>query len=228
MIEKPVVDLTDQLSSIGGEFLRHFVVAFDQRHNQVAFTRESEGSVTMEPRRSAGLSFARGPVYWRRADRHSRHARTAPLPVQAGDLCIRINGELRGAMDFRPLRRTREVRHEDHSAYTFLTGTKESRCRGAGDRAGAVGECRVAGLIGGKLEQLTTQGRRKEADRLSTAQPSPIFLDQQKRPGPVMWPSCHGYTCCTLRSRRKPPPARLAKNSLMTPSFSAASMLQVL
>ena len=33
LIERPIVDLSEQLSSIGGEFLRPFILTFDQRRH---------------------------------------------------------------------------------------------------------------------------------------------------------------------------------------------------
>jgi hypothetical protein len=121
-IEKPIVDLTDQLSSIGGEFLRHFIVTFDQRRNQVTFVRDADGIVTMEPRRSTGLSFARSPVYWRVLT-VIPDTPTAQLTVQAGDLCIRINGELVGKWNYD--RYATLVKSVDKITYTFLAGTRE-------------------------------------------------------------------------------------------------------
>lgn len=122
-IERPIVDLTDQLSSIGGEFLRHFILTFDQRRNQVTFTRNDDGAVTMEPRRHTGLSFARSPVYWRVLT-VIPDTPTAALPVQAGDLCIRINGEPVDKWGYD--RYAALLKEAAKITYTFLTGTKET------------------------------------------------------------------------------------------------------
>lgn len=122
-IEKPIVDLTDQLSSIGGEFLRHFILTFDQRRNQVTFVRDADGAVTIEPRRSTGLSFARAPVYWRVLT-VIPDTPTAQLAVQAGDLCIRINGEPVGKWDYD--RYAALVKSAAKITYTFLAGIKET------------------------------------------------------------------------------------------------------
>ena len=122
-IEKPVVDLTDQLSSIGGEFLRHFIVTFDQRRNQVTLEREADGAVTMEPRRSTGLSFARSAVYWRVLT-VIPETPTAALGIQAGDLCIRINGELVARWNYD--RFAALVKSSEKITFTFLAGTKET------------------------------------------------------------------------------------------------------
>jgi len=122
-IQKPVVDLTDQLSSIGGEFLRHFVVTFDQRRNQVTLIRDAEDAVTMEPRRSTGLSFARSAVYWRILT-VIPDTPTAKLPVQAGDLCVRINGELVAQWSYD--RYAELLKTADKITYTLLVGSKET------------------------------------------------------------------------------------------------------
>ena len=122
-IQKPIVDLTDQLSSVGGEFLRHFAVTFDQRRNQVTFVRDAEGAVSMEPRRSTGLSFARSPVYWRVLT-VIPDTPAAKLSILAGDLCVRINGELVSHWDYD--RYAELVKSADKITYTFLAGTKET------------------------------------------------------------------------------------------------------
>lgn len=122
-IQQPVVDLTDQLSSIGGEFLRHFTLTFDQRRNQVTFIRDADGAVSMEPRRSSGLSFARSPVYWRVLT-VIPDTPAAKLPVQAGDLCVRINGEVVAQWPYD--RYAALVKSADHITYTLLAGTKET------------------------------------------------------------------------------------------------------
>ena len=121
-IERPIVDLSDQLSSIGGEFLRHFTVTFDQRRNQVTFVRDTDGPVTMEPRRSTGLSFSRGQVYWRVLV--VIPSTPAAQLVQTGDLCVRINGELVGKWDHD--RYAALVKSADKITYTFLSGTLET------------------------------------------------------------------------------------------------------
>lgn len=121
-IEKPIVDLTDQLSSIGGEFLRPFTITFDQRRNQVTLVRQADGAVTMEPRRSPGLSFARSPVYWRLLT-VIPDTPAAELAVQAGHLCTRINGEPVGKWNYE--RYAALVKSAAKITYTFLAGTRE-------------------------------------------------------------------------------------------------------
>jgi len=121
-VERPIVDLSDQLSSIGGEFLRHFSVTFDQRRNQATFVRDTDGPVVMEPRRSTGLSFSRGQVYWRVLV--VIPDTPAAQLVQPGDLCVRINGELVGKWDHD--RYAALVKSADKITYTFLSGTLET------------------------------------------------------------------------------------------------------
>ncbi len=122
-IEQPIVDLTEQLSSIGGECLRHFVLTFDQRRNQVTFVHDADGAVTIESRRSTGLSFARSPLYWRVLT-VIPDTPAAQLPVQAGDLCTRINGEPVGKWNYD--RYAALVKSAAKITYTFLAGTKEN------------------------------------------------------------------------------------------------------
>ena len=121
-ISQPIVDLTDQLSSIGGELLRHFTLTFDQRHNLVSFARDTDDPITMEPRRHTGLSFARSRVYWRVLS-VIPDTPTAQLPVQPGDLCVRINGEPVEKWGYE--RYAALLKTAGKITYTFLTGTKE-------------------------------------------------------------------------------------------------------
>ena len=121
-LNQPIVDLTEQLSSLGGELLRHFVLTFDQRHNQVTFARAAAGPVEMPARRSTGLSFARSPVYWKILT-VIPDTPTALLPVQAGDLCVRINGEPVEKWNYE--RYDALLKSAAKITYTFLAGTKE-------------------------------------------------------------------------------------------------------
>ncbi|MFI5337084.1 MAG: hypothetical protein ACHQ5A_09895, partial [Opitutales bacterium] len=122
-VVQPITDLTDQLSSIGGEFLKNFTVTFDQRHNQVTFSRNADGPVHMESRRSTGLSFGRTPVYWRVLT-VVPDTPAAQLPVQAGDLCVRLNGEPVEKWDSE--RYAALLRSAAKVTYTFLNGPKET------------------------------------------------------------------------------------------------------
>lgn len=121
-VREPIVDLTDQLSALGGEVLRHFSVTFDQAHNQVTFHRPSSAPIAVPPRRSCGLAFSRGPTYWRVVG-------VAPgcpadeAGVREGDLVTRINGE---SISHWPLSRFEPfVRRNAEIVFTFLDGAKE-------------------------------------------------------------------------------------------------------
>lgn len=122
-IRQPITDLTDQLSSIGGELLRHFAMTFDQHRNLVTFTRPDDEDVLMAPRRSTGLSFGRSAAYWRVLN-VVPDTPTAQLPVQVGDLCTRINGEPVTKWDAD--RYTALLKSAPKVTYTFLAGPKET------------------------------------------------------------------------------------------------------
>lgn len=90
--ERPVIDLTSELSSIGGDALRHFSVTFDQARNRVWLYRDSREPIAAAPVRSAGVSFNKTPAYWRVVS-IVPGSPAAAAGVQAGDLLTRINGE---------------------------------------------------------------------------------------------------------------------------------------
>lgn len=122
-VRQPVVDLTDQLSSLGGELLRHFRVTFDQQRHQVIFIRDHDGPVEMPGRRSTGLSFRRFPNYWRLLA-IVPETPNSQIPALPGDLCVRINGELIEHWTFE--RYAELVRTADRITYTFLSGSDEA------------------------------------------------------------------------------------------------------
>lgn len=121
-VARPIVSLTDHVSTLGGELLRHFTLTFDQQRRTVTFTRTLEGAVVMEPRRGTGLSLARSPVYWRVLD-VVPDTPARELGVQAGELIVRVNGEPVARWDFERfaalLARSAKV------TFTFLIGTRE-------------------------------------------------------------------------------------------------------
>ncbi len=92
VIPRPIVDVTDAFSLLGGGILRYFTVTFDQERNRVTFHRETRGQVVLPPKRSSGLSFSKLPAYWRVAsvvpDSPAQLA-----GVQTGDLVTRINDQ---------------------------------------------------------------------------------------------------------------------------------------
>ena len=118
----PIADLTEELSSIGGEILRHFALTFDQRRNQVTFTRDADGPVMLAPRRSTGLSFARSSAYWR-VLALVPDTPAAALAIQPGDLVVRINGEPVDRWDFE--RYAALLRSASKLTFTVLAGARE-------------------------------------------------------------------------------------------------------
>lgn len=122
LVRQPVVDLTEQLSSVGGELLRYFRITFDQQRYQVTLTRAVDGPVEMPGRRNTGLSFRRFPNYWRLLA-VVPDTPNSSLPVQPGDLCVRINGELVEAWTLE--RYTELIKTAPKITYTFLSGAKE-------------------------------------------------------------------------------------------------------
>jgi hypothetical protein len=126
VFHQPIVELTDELSSIGGGMLKHFVVSFDQLHDHVTFYRESREPIQTPPRRSAGVSFSKTPAYWRVAGVVPKSpAETAG--IQHGDLVIRINGDPVAKWDLR--RYEQLVAAATEITFTFLTGETETERR---------------------------------------------------------------------------------------------------
>lgn len=123
LVQQPVVDLTEHLSSIGGELLQHFRATFDQQRHLVTLVRSTDGPVQMSGRRSTGLSFRRFPNYWRLLAVVPDTPNSA-IPVQPGDLCVRINGELVEKWTFE--RYADAVKTSPKITYTFLSGSKET------------------------------------------------------------------------------------------------------
>jgi len=99
-LPRPIVELTDELSTIGGGILKNFTVTFDQQRDRVTFHRDSREPIPAPPRRSAGVSFTRTPAYWRVASvipgSPADQARMEP-----GDLVTRVNGEHVAKWDLR-------------------------------------------------------------------------------------------------------------------------------
>ncbi|MGC4072689.1 MAG: aspartyl protease family protein [Nibricoccus sp.] len=122
-LDEPFVDLTDQLSSIGGEVLKHFCVTFDPPRNNVTFFRDSTAVIVSGARRSTGMSFAKTPAYWRVASVVPGSPAQA-AGIQRGDLVARINGEPVSAW---PLQRLDNLtRRATEITFTFLHGSKET------------------------------------------------------------------------------------------------------
>ncbi len=123
---RPVADITDELSSLGGGILRHFTVTFDQEHGRVTFQRDTLDPIPPEPRRSAGLSFTKTPAYWRVAS-VVPGSPAAAAGIQAGDLVTRLNGEPVVKWDLR--RYDLLVTTASTIEFTFLNGAQETARR---------------------------------------------------------------------------------------------------
>jgi hypothetical protein len=126
LFERPIVDLTDYLSTIGGGMLKYFSVTFDQEHNRVTFYRESREPITMPSRRTAGVSFNKTPAYWKVVGVIPASPATQ-AGIQAGDLVTRINGEPVARWDLR--RYEQVVATADAISLTLLNGATESEPR---------------------------------------------------------------------------------------------------
>ncbi len=126
VFQQPIVDLTDELSSIGGAMLRHFVVSFDQRRDRVIFSRGAQGPIVTPPLRSAGVSFSKTPAYWRVAGVVPRSGAEA-AGIQRGDLVTRINGEPVSRWDFRRYEKLMAASAE--LTFSLLNGITEAEKR---------------------------------------------------------------------------------------------------
>ncbi|HVS52268.1 MAG TPA: aspartyl protease family protein [Opitutaceae bacterium] len=123
VLPQPIVDLTDELSAIGGGVLKNFAVTFDQMHDRVTFHRDSRDPIFSAPRRSVGLSFSKTPAYWKIAGVvHDSPAEQAGVAV--GDLVTRIDNEPVANWDLR--RYEQLVSRANTVAFTFLNGTAET------------------------------------------------------------------------------------------------------
>ncbi|MBM3852868.1 MAG: hypothetical protein FJ399_06895, partial [Verrucomicrobia bacterium] len=122
----PIVDLTDELSTIGGGMLRHFTVTFDQLNDRVVLQRDGRSPIVSPPQRSAGVSFSKTPAYWRVAGVVPKSPAEA-AGIEPGDLVIRINREAVGKWD---LRRYEQLLAEaEEVVFTFLQGNRERETR---------------------------------------------------------------------------------------------------
>jgi hypothetical protein len=125
-LPEPVVDLTDQLSSLGGEVLQHFTLTFDQARGRVTFYRPATTAIESPSRISSGISFSRTAAYWRIAGLVPDSPATA-AGLQVGDLVVRINGrpvEQWNIDQFREL-----IDRSQEIEYTLLNGRTETRLR---------------------------------------------------------------------------------------------------
>ncbi len=122
-VPRPVAEVTDELTSLGGGILSHFTVTFDQRNNEVIFQRDPATPLTIPPLRGTGLSFRKTPAYWKVAG-VMPGSPASSAGVAAGDLISRINGEAVAGWD--PARYDQLVATADHIEFTFINGAQES------------------------------------------------------------------------------------------------------
>ena len=122
-IQQPIVDLTDELTSIGGGLLKHFTVTFDQEHSHVTFHRPSKQPIPPKTQRSSGMSFDKTPAYWRVASVIPTSP-AADAGIQDGDLVTRINDEPVANWDL--ARYQQLIASADEVEFTFLNGTQET------------------------------------------------------------------------------------------------------
>jgi hypothetical protein len=126
VVPRPVAELTDGLSTLGGGILKQFTLTFDQEHNDVTFWRDSFDPIAIPSMRSAGLSFRKTPAYWRVVGVIAGSP-AAAASIEPGDLVVRVNGEAVAGWD---LRRYDELIATAASVeYTFLNGSTETNRR---------------------------------------------------------------------------------------------------
>jgi len=122
-IASPIVDITDQLSSIGSEILENYRITFDQKNSNVTFFRATDAPLVLGAQHSAGLGFTKTPAYWRVASVVSGSPAEA-AGVHVGDIVSRINGE---PISEWPLRRYDELVHHAHEiTFTFVLGERQN------------------------------------------------------------------------------------------------------
>ncbi len=125
-VPNPVAEVTDELSSIGGGILSHFIVTFDQEHDEAFFQRYYQGdsgdNIFIPALRGTGLSFRKTPAYWKVID-VVPGSPAAAGGVTAGDLVSRINGEPVSNWDVQ--RYDRMLERANLVEFTFIEGTRE-------------------------------------------------------------------------------------------------------
>ena len=122
-VPRPVVEVTDELSAMGGGVLKFFTVTFDQDNDRVTFYRDSTDAIAVPGRRSTGLSFGKTPAYWRVVGVVPGSPADA-ANLETGDLVTRINGEAVGSWTAR--RYEQLLANAESISVTFLNGTRET------------------------------------------------------------------------------------------------------
>lgn len=122
VLSKPDVELTDELSAVGGAVLSQFSVTFDQEHNTVTFYRPDHTPLGFPPRRSSGISVSKAGAYWRIVG-VIPDSPAAKAGVETGDLITRINDE---PVEFWNTERYNTlIASSDTVSFAFLVGKRE-------------------------------------------------------------------------------------------------------
>jgi len=122
-LKDPIVDVIDDLSSIGGGTLKNFTVTFDQSRNQATFRHDGPIPITFDSQKSVGLAFSKTPAYWRVAA-VIPGSPAAAAGVREGELITKIDGDSVSTWNIDRyealLNSGRDV------AFTFLNGREET------------------------------------------------------------------------------------------------------
>ena len=120
-IREPRVMLTDQLSTIGAEILRHYTLTFDQRRGLLILDPARDGALKLPAQRSTGLSFARLPAEWR-VLQVLEDAPPATHQIEPGDVIVGINGEPNNHWNLD--RFEKQLREDNSIEYLFRRGNR--------------------------------------------------------------------------------------------------------
>jgi hypothetical protein len=121
-VPRPVVEVTDDLSALGGGILRYFTITFDQGHDKVTFFRSTAEPIAVPGLRGTGLSFHKTPAYWRVVGVIPGSPADG-AEIEPGDLVTRINGEPVGRWDVRRFEKL--MAGSGSATLTFLYGPRE-------------------------------------------------------------------------------------------------------
>ncbi|HVW22636.1 MAG TPA: aspartyl protease family protein [Opitutaceae bacterium] len=122
-VPRPVVELVDEVSFIGGGILKYFAVTFDQEHDEVTFRRDATDPIAIPGRRNSGLSFDKTPAYWRVVGVIPGSPADA-ADVQLGDLVTQVDGDPVANWGIR--RYERLMANAESVTYTFLNGNAKT------------------------------------------------------------------------------------------------------
>ncbi len=122
-VPRPVVEVSDDLSALGGGILKYFTITFDQGHDRVTFYRNATDPIAVPGRRGTGLSFRNTPAYWRVVGVIPGSPADG-AEVEPGDLVTKINGEAAANWDI--ARFERLTSNAESVVFTFLYGPHEA------------------------------------------------------------------------------------------------------